>query len=65
VSPKSAWEREPALGQPGYTLVYDATCLGAVMAVAIWDHPPTDEELLQARLETHASNSIELIFHGP
>jgi hypothetical protein len=34
---------------PGY-LVFDTTCLGAVTAVAVWDHRPSADELLDARL---------------
>lgn len=30
--------------------VFDSTWLGAVMAVAIWDHEPTAEELLSRRV---------------
>ena len=31
--------------------VFDASWLGKVMAVAIWDHEPTSDELLENRLE--------------
>ena len=31
--------------------VFAATCLGAVLSVAIWDHEPTAEELLARRLQ--------------
>src|SRR5262249_3678739 len=34
----------------GLVLVYEATCLGAVTAIAIWKSRPTAEELLQRRL---------------
>lgn len=34
----------------GLVLVYEATCLGAVTAIAIWDTCPTAHELLQRRL---------------
>jgi hypothetical protein len=34
----------------GLVLVYEATCLGAVTAIAIWDSRPTADELLQRRL---------------
>lgn len=30
--------------------VYETTCLGTVTAVAIWDHPPTADELLTVRV---------------
>jgi hypothetical protein len=30
--------------------VFETSCLGAVMAVAIWDHRPTPKELLDRRL---------------
>jgi hypothetical protein len=36
----------------GLVLVYDATCVGGVTAVAVWDRIPTADELLQTRLET-------------
>ena len=35
----------------GLVLVYETTCLGGITAVAIWDHHPTADELLQARLD--------------
>jgi hypothetical protein len=31
--------------------VYAATCLGAVLAVAVWDHEPSPAELLTRRIE--------------
>jgi hypothetical protein len=31
--------------------VFAATCLGAVLSVALWDHEPTADELLTRRLE--------------
>lgn len=35
----------------GLVLVYDLSCIGRVRGVAVWEHVPTADELLQARLE--------------
>ena len=34
----------------GLVLIYEATCLGAVTAIGIWESRPTADELLQQRL---------------
>jgi hypothetical protein len=34
----------------GLVLVYDTTWLGGVTAVAVWNHLPSDDEILRARL---------------
>ena len=34
----------------GLVLVYDTTCLGGITAVAVWDHRPTPDEILGARM---------------
>ena len=34
----------------GLVLVYDTTLLGAVTAVAVWDHVPSADEILEKRL---------------
>ena len=31
-------------------IVYETTCLGSITAIAIWDHPPTADELLSVRI---------------
>ena len=34
----------------GRYLVFGTTCLGAITSLAVWDHRPTAQELLEARL---------------